>query len=845
MRQPRLSPRRRPRAIRVGCVCLCWLLVAVGSAFAGPPATPAAAPAFDADAPHRVLISRHCLGCHNNRLKTAGLELDALVEQHAGGDRATWEKVARKLRARQMPPPGRRRPDDSAYVEALSSLETELDRIAAESPDPGRTETFRRLNRTEYHNAIRDLLALEIDAAALLPGDSSSFGFDNVTVGDLSPTLLDAYVGAAEKISRLAVGAGGRADRDHLPYGSRSDPGEARRGSAHRALGAASLRPGTSRPTASTSSRSGSRVTATSTSRALREPHDLELLIDRERIETFTVEPPDLMSDVALNYQPSQDDVDDHLVVRVPVSAGPHDVGVTFPARPWVLLETARQPYESHFNYYRHPRVQPAIFSVSVVGPYLQPGACSSEQSEARSGLRVSGEVGAGAKLRACEAFGGVGAGDTPSRQRVFVCQPQSAAEEDGCARKILANLMRRAYRRPVADDDLRGPFALYSQAKADGGFEAGIEMGLAAVLVSPEFLFRIEREPEGAAAGEPYRISDLELASRLAFFLWSSIPDDELLSAAEAGELSDPDRLRRQVERMLADPRAENLVTNFAAQWLHLRNLDGVTPDKRLFPDFDENLRQSLRRETELFVGSILREDRSVLDLLRADYTFLNERLARHYGIPHIVGSRFRRVELGDDSVRGGLLRHGSILTVTSFATRTSPVVRGNWVLDNLLGVPPPPPPPDIPDLPKAKIVARELPIRERLSAHRDNPACSGCHRLMDPVGFALENYDAIGRWRTVDTGQPIDASGELWDGSAFDGVAELEAVLMARPELFLTTLTEKLLVFATGRGVTANDGPAVRSILRQAEADDYRMSSLIEAIVESDPFQMRRASS
>ncbi len=331
----------------------------------------------------------------------------------------------------------------------------------------------------------------------------------------------------------------------------------------------------------------------------------------------------------------------------------------------------------------------------------------------------------------------------------------------------------------------MRGPFALYSQAKADGGFEAGIEMGLAAVLVSPEFLFRIEREPKGAAAGEPYRISDLELASRLAFFLWSSIPDD------------------------------------------------------------DENLRQSLRRETELFVGSILREDRSALDLLRADYTFLNERLARHYGIPHIYGSRFRRVDLDDDSARGGLLRHGSVLTVTSFATRTSPVVRGNWVLDNLLGVPPPPPPPDIPDLPKAKIVAGELPIRERLSAHRDNPACSGCHRLMDPVGFALANYDAIGRWRTVDTGRPIDASGELWDGSAFDGVAELEAVLLARPELFLTTLTEKLLVFATGRGVTANDGPAVRSILRRAEADDYRMSSMIRAIGESDPFRMRRASS
>ena len=601
-------------------MCLCWLLVAVGSAFAGPPATPAAAPAFDADAPHRVLISRHCLGCHNNRLKTAGLELDAVLEQHAGADRATWEKVLRKLRARQMPPPGRRRPDDSAYVEALSSLETELDRIAAESPDPGRTETFRRLNRTEYHNAVRDLIALEVDVAALLPGDSSSFGFDNVTVGDLSPTLLERYVGAAEKISRLAVG---RADE---PTGVtfRTDPDLTQEKHVE------GLPIGTRGGILATWNFPADGVYEFSIRLArdrnehvegLREPHDLELLIDRDRIETFTVEPPDLMSDVALNYQPSQDDVDDHLVVRVPVSAGPHDVGVTFPARPWVLLETARQPYESHFNYYRHPRVQPAIFSVSIVGPYLP-----------------------------------LGAGDTPSRRSVFACQPRSSADEDGCAREILENLMRRAYRRPVTDDDLRGPFALYSQAKADGGFEAGVEMGLAAVLVSPEFLFRIEREPEGAAAGEPYRISDLELASRLAFFLWSSIPDDELLSAAEAGELSDPAELRDQIERMLADPRAENLVTNFSAQWLHLRNLAGVTPDKRLFPDFDENLRQSFRRETELFFESILREDRSVLDLLRADYTFLNERLARHYGIPHIVGSRFRRVELGDDSVRGGL---------------------------------------------------------------------------------------------------------------------------------------------------------------------------------------------
>ena len=811
MRHARLSLRHRPLAIRVACVCVCWLLAAAGSAFAGPPAAPvaAAAPAFDAEAPHRVLISRHCLGCHNGRLKTAGLELDALVDQHENLDRATWEKVARKLRARQMPPAGRRRPDESAYREALSSLEGELDRIAADSPDPGRTETFRRLNRTEYHNAVRDLLALEVDVASLLPADSASYGFDNVTVGDLSPTLLERYVGAAEKISRLAVG------RVAEPTGItfRTDPDLTQEKHVE------GLPIGTRGGLVATWNFPADGVYEFSIRLArdrnehvegLREPHDLELLIDREHIETFTVAPPDLMSDVALNYQPSQDDVDDHLVVRVPVTAGPHDVGVTFPARPWVLLETARQPYESHFNYYRHPRVQPAIFSVSIVGPYLP-----------------------------------LGAGDTPSRNRVFVCHPEAAAAEDPCARKILANAMRRAYRRPVTDEDVRGPFALYEQAKAENGFEAGVEMALAAVLVSPEFLFRIEREPAGIEPGAAYRISDLELASRLAFFLWSSIPDDELLDLASAGRLSAPGELDRQVDRMLADPRAENLVTNFAAQWLHLRNLDGVTPDKRLFPDFDDNLRQAMRRETELFVGSILREDRSALDLVRADYTFLNERLAKHYGIPHVYGSRFRRVELADDSVRGGLLRHGSILTVTSFATRTSPVVRGNWVLGNLLGVPPPPPPPDVPDLPEAKIVAKELPMRERLSAHRDNPACSGCHRLMDPVGFALENYDAIGRWRTVDAGFPIDASGELWDGTALGGVRELESAMLARPELFLTTLTEKLLVFGTGRGVTATDAPAVRAILRRAEADDYRLSSLIQAVVASDPFQMRRASS
>ncbi len=801
------------RAARRALVCAGAFLVAPALSspvLAAPPlGAVAASPEFDPEAPHRALIARHCLGCHDDRRRVAGLALDALVERHTAADPATWEKVARKLRARQMPPPGRARPEEGAYRQALTSLEGELDRVAAASPDPGRTETFRRLNRTEYHNAIRDLLALEVDVASLLPADSASFGFDNVTVGDLSPTLLERYLAAAEKISRLAVGrvmdpAGVtfRTDADltqekhveGLPIGTRGGLLAAWNFPAD-GVYEFSIRLARDR---------NEHV------EGLSEAHDLELLLDRELVETFTVAPPDLMDDVALNYQPSQDDVDDHLVVRLPVAAGPHEIGVTFPARPWLLLETDRQPYESHFNYYRHPRVQPAIFSVSIVGP-----------------------------------FEALGSGDTPSRRRLFTCRPDGAAAEGDCAREILASVMRRAWRRPVTAADVDGPFDLYRQASAEHGFEAGVEMALAAVLVSPEFLFRVEREPDGVEPGTAYSISDLELASRLAFFLWSSIPDEELLALAEAGRLSAPGELERQVDRMLADPRTSNLVTNFAAQWLHLRNLDGVTPDKRLFPDFDDNLRQSLRRETEMFFESVLREDRSALDLLRADHTFLNERLAKHYGVPHVHGSRFRRVDLGDGSVRGGLLRHGSILTVTSFATRTSPVVRGNWVLDNLLGVPPPPPPPDVPDLPEAKIVARELPVRERLSAHRDNPACSGCHRLMDPVGFALENYDAIGRWRTVDAGFPIDASGELWDGTPLGGVDELEAAMLARPELFLTTLTEKLLTFAIGRGVTAADAPAVRAILRRAEADDHRLSSLIRSVVMSDPFRKRRASS
>jgi len=757
----------------------------------------------------RTLVSSYCLSCHNNRLKTAGLDLDGIGTAGLAEHREIWEKVARKLRARQMPPAGARRPDETAYTTALDGLESALDSLAAAAPNPGRVDTFRRLNRTEYRNAIRDLLALDVDVASLLPGDSSSYGFDNVTVGNLSPTLLERYVSAAESISRLALGrpslsAGGTTVRirpdltqeshvEGLPIGTRGG----------------ALVPHTFPIDGEYEITIRLARDRNEHIEGLSEAHELELLLDGARLHTFTVEPARLQEGQALNYQPSQDNLDGHLKIRLPVSAGPHALGVTFLKKPTLVLETARQPYEAHFNYYRHPRIQPAVYEISIVGPYASGGP-----------------------------------GDTPSRRRVFSCRPSRPDEDEGCARRILSTLMRGAYRRPVTDDDLRTPFELYRAARAKGGFEEGIETGLAAILVSPEFLFHIEQDPSGAAPGTAYRISDLALASRLSFFLWSSIPDEELLTVAARGDLSKPAVLERQVQRMLADDRSRNLVTNFAAQWLHLRNLESIAPDMRLFPDFDDNLRQAFQQETELLLDSVMREGRSVLDLLRADYTFVNERLAKHYGMPNVYGSRFRRVALDANSTRGGLLRHGSILLVTSYATRTSPVIRGKWILDNVLGVPPPPPPPNVPALAEAKTIGPSLSIRERLAQHRANPVCASCHRLMDPVGFALENYDAVGRWRTLEGGAPIDASGTLFDGTSFTGAAELQAALLHRPELFATTVAEKLLTFAIGRGVEYYDQPAVRRIVRQAQVDEYRFSSLIAGVVNSVPFLMRRAS-
>jgi len=769
-----------------------------------PGSTAPSAPA----ASHQAFVTRYCVSCHNDRAKRGGLTLEAVLARDVGDSPEVWEKVVRKVRARQMPPIGLPRPDDAAYNAEVSLLETSLDRVAATAPNPGRTATLRRLTRTEYRNAVRDLLALDVDVASMLPPDESSYGFDNVTVGDLSPTLLDRYISAAEKVSRVAVGrpsVSPDGDTIRLP---------------------ADLTQEERIPGLPIGTRGGALINYTFPMdgdyeiqirlmrdrnehvEGLNDAADLELLLDRERLKLFSVKPPAREAGFSEDYQPNHDHVDRDLHLRVPVKAGPHAVGVAFLKNPTALLETARQPYQAHFNSYRHPRIQPAVYSIAIIGPYAATGV-----------------------------------GDTPTRRRLFIAKPSGPGDEDAAARKILTALMRRAYRRPVNDADVQGAFELYKKARREAGtdgFDAGIEMALSGVLVSPEFLFRVERDPAGVAPNTPYRITDLQLASRLSFFLWSSIPDEELLDLAVAGKLHEPAVLERQVKRMLADGRSQALVTNFAEQWLHLRNLDAITPDMRLFPDFDDNLRQAFRLETELFFESILREDRSALDLLRANYTYVNERLAKHYGIPHVYGTRFRRIELDPESGRGGLLRQASILTVTSYATRTSPVIRGKWVLDNLLGVPPPPPLPDVPAL-KDNTVDGNQTVRKRLAEHRSNAVCAACHNLMDPVGLSMEKFDAIGRHRHDEAGVPIDASGGLPDGSHFEDVPGLEKALLTRPDLFVATLTEKLLIYALGRGVEYYDEPTVRAIVRGSRGQDFRLSSLILGIVESAPFQMR----
>jgi mono/diheme cytochrome c family protein len=786
-----------------------------------------AAPAAASAAASRAVLDKYCVSCHNQKTRTADLALDHTVDVSlATGDPEVWEKVIRKVRLGAMPPRGLPRPDKATADAMVAHLETELDRRAAQNPDPGRVETFHRLNRAEYKNAIRDLLVVDVDVASLLPADDSDkHGFDNVaSTLSVSPTLLERYIAAARKVSRVAVGVAPPAPgsdtyrgivleldddwlnaSEDLPFGSRG--GVAIRHQfpvdGEYAL-TIRLR------------RSGYDYIV-----GLGEKHQLEVRLDGALVKSFTVggeakgrpAPYGFTGNVAgdTEWETYVLGFDKALNLRFRAAAGPRVVGVAFVSRPTVV-EGVRQRPESvmtNASQYDNPFGNPAVESVKIEGPYNVTGTS-----------------------------------ETPSRKRLFVCQPKGRRDEDTCAKQILTTLARRAYRRPATDREVETLLGFYRTGRSEGSFDAGIELAVERVLADPNFLFRIERDPANAGPGTPYRIADLELASRLSFFLWSSIPDDELLDVAARGKLKEPAVLSQQVRRMIADPRSSALVENFVGQWLHLRNLAGAQPDDREFPDFDETLRRSLRRETELFVESTIREDRSVVELLTANYTFVNERLARHYEIPDISGEAFRRFTFAADAQRGGLLAHGSLLTVTSYPTRTSPVLRGKWLLETILGSPPPPPPPNVPGLPDRGEGNKPASVRERLEQHRKNPVCATCHAPMDPLGFALENFDGIGKWRTAtEAGSPVDAKGTFVNGIEFEGIAGLRSFLVANKEAFVETLIQKLLAYALGRELHAYDMPTVRKIQKTAAASDHRWSALLLGIAISPPFQMRKS--
>ena len=779
---------------------------------------PASAPS---SAEHRAMIQRYCFTCHNERLKTANLLLDTMNVANPAEDAATWEKVVRKLRGRQMPPAGMPRPDEADYDAFVNYLETELDRAAQTHPNPGRP-VIHRLNRTEYTNAVRDLLAVEIDGEALLPADDAGQGFDNIAeILSVSPLLVERYMAVARRVSLLAIG-----DPDTRPYTesygvnrrlvqddrvSEDLPFGTRGGMVihhHFPL-------------------DGEYVVKVRLQRnndnyirGLNEPHQLDVRLEGSLLQSFRVggehqgRSSPVYSFINKDYvgDPEQEiyefRADDGLEVRFTAQAGTQSVEVAF-LEERTEPEGELMPLQVFDELLSFKGGEPAVDNVSISGPY-----------NAR------------------------GLGDTPSRRKIFVCTPATANpdSEAACAREILSQLGRRAFRRPVTEADAEMLLQFYEVGRRQGGFEEGIATAVRGILVSPEFLFRIEHDPSGIQAATPYRVSDLELASRLSFFLWSSIPDDELLTLAEQGRLREDAVLEAQVNRMLVDPRSEALVENFVSQWLGLRRLKAMSPDPKAFPDFDENLRQALEQESILFARNIARENRSILDFFRADYTFLNERLARHYEIPDIYGSAMRRVDLNDES-RQGLLGQGSVLAVTSYANRTAPTLRGKWVLENILGTPAPAPPADVPGLTETQENDLVLTMRERMEQHRGNPACAVCHKMMDPLGFALENFDAVGRWRDVEGSTPINSSGVLPDGSEFDGPVELREILLGQRELFARNLTGKLLMYALGRGLEPYDQPVIRRILRDAAPGDYRWSALITGIVKSMPFQMRRS--
>ena len=748
-------------------------------------------------------LNRYCSDCHNPAELAGDFSFSRLDPAAVHEDPELWERIVRKLQTRMMPPQDALRPPPSIYDSLASWLTAELDASAPANPG---APALRRLNRAEYANAIRDLLHLEVDVTDLLPPDDAAFGFDNI--GDLlvfSPTLLERYLSAADRISALAVGDPSTAvgARTYRVQGDESQATEL-----------AGLPLGTVGGLAVThvfpldgeyELDVGLVRNNLDVIRGLEHPHQLEIAVDGRRVFLEGVGGEHEANREGTTINELSDSTDARLTVRVPVEAGPRTVTATF-IRKIGEGTTRLRPFERSNSGTYDGTGRPHVETLTITGPYVASGP-----------------------------------GDTPSRRRIFTCSPAAVSEHSGCAREILSTLARRAYRRPVDAADLDRLMPFFEEGRANGGFEAGIQLALRRILASPSFAFRIETEPEGAANRAAYAVSDLELATRLSFFLWSSIPDDELLALAEQEKLGEPETLRAQVRRMLADPKAAALVENFAGQWLHLRNLDNIHPNSDEFPDFDNNLRQAFKRETLLFFASIVSEDRSLLDLMTADYTFVDERLARHYGIPNVYGSHFRRVHLGPElAARRGLLGKGGILMATSHADRTAPTLRGKWLLENLLGSPPPPPPANVPAL-EAEPGAAPKTIRERLESHRASPACASCHAIMDPLGLAMENFDAVGAWRTFEAGRAIDAHGVFTDGSAIDGAEELRAALLSDPSIFVDTVTRKLLTYALGRGLQYYDMPVVRRLLDEARDENYEFSSLVIGIVESAPFRMR----
>jgi len=749
---------------------------------------------------HRDTLQLYCVGCHSGPTPFAGLSLEPLDFAKLEENGEIWEKMIRKLRDRQMPPAGMPKPDDATMQALIKYVETGRDRLSETNPNPGRT-TLHRLNRTEYANVIRDLLALEIDVNDLLPADDIGYGFDNIgDVLSVSPFLMERYLATAAKIARTAVGDPSMPVSYQtyvVPHGlkqidrlSENTPVGSRGGTAVRHRfpvdGEYEISVGLAR------NRNDDWL-------GMGKERKLDVRLDDQRVAMFTVAANVQAAVVGRGTAP-----DAHLKIRLPVKAGTRELVATF-LKDTVVQEGIidRERDDVSRTYFE------GVGTVTVTGPYdIQ------------------------------------GPGATPTRDKIFTCRPAGASDEQACAEKILSNLARRAYRRPIAADDMPQLLALYRQGAQNGGFEAGVKLALQKILVSPEFLFRAEFDPPGAAPASVHKVSDIELASRLSFFLWSSMPDDELLAVAESGRLSDKAVLQGQVKRMLADPKVKELAKNFAGQWLFVRNIARIAPDQTSFPNFDENLRQAFEQEMELLLDSQVREDRAIADLLNVDYTYINERLAQHYGIKGIYGPEFRRITLADPN-RHGLLGKAAVLTVTSYPNRTAPTIRGKWVLQQVLGTPPPPPPPNVPSL-KDDQTTKNLTMRQRMELHRSNPTCAACHRMMDPLGFALENFDGLGQWReTVGYGtDKIDSSGALPDGTTFDGPAGLRNVLMTKKDMFVETFTEQFLTYALGRGVEQYDHPVLRKITREAASDNHRWSSIILGIVNSTPFQMRRVS-